>query len=165
MGLTVALGLRGLDEPLKTCAQRGDFLGERLSSKRLNGEHATVAEVAVVRNSQDLSACLLFELGEMPPEVLGILAVELGIRDRSVGYARIAAKDHIAVEIVTSDRSPLEADQRREASRLIVLVGQRSVGVPSIADCFLAFDGRYVTGKISDNLHRGGEYAIVVSAL
>jgi hypothetical protein len=50
-------------------------------------------------NGQHFGASLLLELGELLPEVLGILTVVLGIRNGAVGHARIAAEDHIAVEM------------------------------------------------------------------
>ena len=96
----MALYLGDLYEPLKSCAQRGDFLGERLSGQRLDSEHAAVAEVAIVGNGQHLGTSLLLEFGEILPEVLGNLAVELGVRNGAVGHTRIAAEDHVAVEIV-----------------------------------------------------------------
>lgn len=144
----IALYPRDLYEPLKACAQCGEFLGERLSSKYLDCEHTAVAEITIMGNGQHFGASLLLELGELLPEVLGILAVVLGIRNGAVGHACIAAEDHIAVEIETANGNPLEADKGREAFRLIVFIGERCVGSPGIANRFLALDWRRVTGII-----------------
>ena len=76
-----------------------------------------------------------------------------------------AAEDHIAVEIVSANSGPLEADEGGKSSGLIIFVGERSVGGPGIANRLVAFDRWHVTGKRPDDLHRGSEYAVVIPCL
>ena len=78
----VALDLGGLDERLEPGPHRRQLLGERLAVEGLHREHAAVAQIAVVRDGQHLRPGLLFELGQILPEVFRILAVELGERQR-----------------------------------------------------------------------------------
>ena len=163
MGFAVALDLGGFDERLEPGSHRRQFPGERLAVEGLHREHAAVAQVAVVGDRQHLATGLLLELGQVLPEVFRILAVELRERQGAVRDARIAAEEHVAVQVVAADGGPLETDDRGEAAGLVVLVGQRRVGLPGIAHGLVALDGRLLAGQRGDDLHRRREDRVLVA--
>jgi hypothetical protein len=98
MRLAVPLDLGHLDERLQAGARLRQLPSERLSVEGLDREHAPVAEVPDVGDRQHPGSCLLLEAVERAPEVLGVLAVELGDGQRPVADARVPAEDDVAVE-------------------------------------------------------------------
>ena len=72
---------------------------ERLPGVRFDGVHQSVGQVAVVWNSQHIRAGFLLELCQRLPQIFRILGVELRVRHRLVGDRRVAAEEHVAVQI------------------------------------------------------------------
>ena len=113
-------------------------------------------------STSDPVRCL--EFGHVGPQVLGVLAVELGEGQGLVGHAGIAAEQHVAVQVVAADGRPLEADHRGEHAGVVVLVGQRRIGLPGVAHGLLALDRRHVARERADDFHGGGEDRVEVAA-
>ena len=117
-----------------------------------------------MRDGQHVRAGLLLEARQVAPEVFRVLAVELGVGQGAVRHAGVAAEDHVAVQVVAADGGPLEADERGEAPRLVVLVRQRRVGLPGVLHGPVALDGRHLARQRGHDLHRRGEDRVVVAA-
>ena len=90
---------------------------------------------------QDLGAGFLAESVEKFPQILWILAVELGIRHQPVGLARIPTKQHIAVQIIAAHGGVFKTNDSRESAWVVVMIGQSSICSPGIADGFVIVDG------------------------
>jgi len=103
------------------------FAGERFDDR----EHAAIAQVAIVRDSEYLTAGFFFAHCHPLPKVPGIVAPEGFLSYERLNQARpqcILAEDDIAVQIVSARiRRPLETDERGELSGLIGLV-RRLIG-------------------------------------
>ena len=117
-----------------------------------------------MRDREDFRARSTLELGHVLPEVFRVLTVELGEGQRPVRHARIAAKQHIAVQVVATDGRPFEADHRREMARFVVAVRQRGVGLPRVPDGPGVLDRGFLAGKRFHDLHCGCEDAVEVTA-
>jgi len=83
-----------------------------------------------VRNRENFGASPLLEFVERFPEIFGILAVELGKRDRLVRFAGVATENDVPVQIVSAHSGEFVADQGCEATGLVVLVSEGGVFVP-----------------------------------
>ena len=90
------------------------------------GKHAPVAEIAVVRQGEHFAAGLLLHSGHPFPEIARIIAAERRINGEWFDQARavaVFAKDDVAMEVVAAGvRGPLEADEGREAARVVGIV-------------------------------------------
>src|ERR1051325_223048 len=104
MSFTVALGLSGLIEPLPLCALFRVLLIDRLPGKGFDdGEHPTVAEVAVVRNGKHAAAGLLLVRCHPFPQIPRVVATERSLRRKRydlICLIGIIAEDYVAMQIV-----------------------------------------------------------------
>ena len=82
-----------------------------------------------MRDREELAAGGLLPFGHPLIEVFGVLALEGGVRQHAVGLVLVVAVDDVPVQVVATAgvRRPLVADERREAPRLVVLLGNRGV--------------------------------------
>ena len=60
MGLAITLDLRRLGKWFEPGTQRRDFLGKRPAIECLDFEHATVAQIPIVRNGEHFCAGFFF---------------------------------------------------------------------------------------------------------
>ena len=126
MGLAVTLDLRGLVERLPTGAVLGIFAVDPFAVERLDDrKHAAVAQIAVVRQSEDLGAGLFLAHRHPLPEVARIGAAERRLGGEGLdqaGLRAIVAPDHVAMKIVAAGiRGPFITDERGEAARIVGL--------------------------------------------
>src|SRR3954452_10780965 len=103
MRLAVTLDLRGFIERLPTHTAFGIFPVDPFPIERLdNWKHTAIAEIAVVGQREDLSACLLLRGGHPLPKVAGIRAPEgRQCRERldKAGFRSVVAPCDIAMQI------------------------------------------------------------------
>ena len=128
MGLAVALRLRRLVEPLPLRARLDVLAVELLAEGLDHGEHQAVAQVAVVRDGEDVAAGLLLVRVHPLPELDRVVAAERRVDGERLDLARlvaVVAEDDVAVEVVAAGvRRPLVADEGGEAARVVVLLGR-----------------------------------------
>ena len=123
VSLTRSLHLGNLVNRLPHHPPFGIFLGDGPARERLDVEHQPVRQVSVVRNGQQAATGLLFIVRHPLPQSLRIKALVLRNRNNLLGLVAAVAKYHIAVQIVpVGPRRPFESDERRESTRLVVLV-------------------------------------------
>ncbi len=137
MRLAVALDLRDLVQRLPAHAGLGVAPVDRAAVEALDGEHQPVRQIAVVRDREHAAAGLLLVGVHELPQVLRILRVEGREGQDLAGLARVLLEDDDPVQVArvlhVVDRRPLEADQRREHTRLVELVGGLDLTVPDQA--------------------------------
>ena len=106
MRLAVALGLRGLVEPLPSCPLLGILPVDRLAEGLDDGEHQAVAQIAVVRDGQHAAAgLLLVGLPSTSRARAGLSLPERRIHGERLDLARlvaVVAEDDVAVQVVAA---------------------------------------------------------------
>src|SRR5215510_13146278 len=104
MRLAVTLDLRDLVERLPTPAALGVGSINRRAGERLDDrEHAAVAQVAVVRQSQHLATGLRFGLGHPLPQVARIVAAKRllrGERFNQAGLRAVLTENDVAMQVI-----------------------------------------------------------------
>ena len=130
MGLAVALYLRRLDDgfPFRTQGRVGG--GDRRTAEGSVAERPAATQVAVVRNRDDAAARAGLVLGEVSPQVLGVVAVVPGERQRLPGLLGAPGKQHVAMQHRGRVLVPGEG---RERSGVVVALGRLGDGVPNLA--------------------------------
>ncbi len=131
----------------------GDLDRQRRAVIGVQRKHPAVRQVAVVGDGQHLSTGPRLVLGEMGPQVLGVLAVVLREGEGLVHPDRTVAEQDVAVQVVGTLGGVFAADDRREHARRIGAVGERRVRVPSVLDRLGFVDRRFLVRKRADNLH------------
>src|SRR5687767_6098023 len=116
MRLAVALDLRGLVKRLPANAVLGILTIDASAIERLDDrEHAAVAEIAVVRQSEDLGAGLLLDQGHPLPQIAGVGTAERRQRRERLdqaGLRSVVTPDDVAMEIVSAGVGrPLKTDE------------------------------------------------------
>src|ERR1700685_4453417 len=121
MGLAVTLDLGGFVERLPAHAVLGIFAVDPFAIERFDDrKHAAVAEIAVMRQGENLGAGFLFAHRHPLPEIAWIGTSERRLGRERLDQARlgaIVAPDHVAMKIVSSGiRGPFIPDERRKAA-------------------------------------------------
>ena len=120
MGLAVAFDLRHLHDRLVTDARFGVGRVHRPPVTGLGREHETIAQIAVVRDGEDLAAGQLLVSVHVLPEGLRILAVEGGKRNDLLHAVDAVAENDGAMEVVAlGRRCPFKAVQRGENAGIV----------------------------------------------
>ena len=83
-----------------------------------------------MRNGQNGGAGLLTKRVQRLPQVFRVLAVELRKGHRAIGDARISSKDHIPVQVISTDGGPFVTDDGGEGPRIVVGLGGFQVLIP-----------------------------------
>src|ERR1700733_4714035 len=127
MGLAVPFDLGGLVERFPAGAIFRIFAVDPLAGERLhNRKHAAIAEIAVMRECQNLGAGLLLAHRHPFPEVTWIGASKRRLGGEwldQTGLGAIVAPDHVTMEIVSAGiPGPCVADERREAAGIVSLL-------------------------------------------
>ncbi len=134
MRLAVALDLRHLIHRFKPRPRLGIGARQSAAVEIDQREHASVGQVAVVRDGEHLAAGLLGISIEELPQHGRVLAVEGGERHDLVGLVLAVAEDHDAMQVVAAVvGSPFVADQRGKPSGLVVALGGAGVVLPDRA--------------------------------
>ena len=130
--LAVALHLCDFVDRLPSHAALRVVAVERLlRGQRDIVKHHAAREIAVVRDRQQTAAGLLLVGSHPLPQFLGVLRVILRDRDDLIRLGLAVAKNDVAVEIVSVGRGrPLEANERRELSGLVVFLGGGGDALP-----------------------------------
>ncbi len=100
MGFTVALDLRDLIERFPANPRLGVGLVDGFTGEGLLRKHQAVAPVAVVSEGQHLSPGLFLIGSHVPPEVLRIEAVKLGIGYHLIRPVGVVPKDDHTMEVI-----------------------------------------------------------------
>ena len=138
MRLAVALDLGRFVEVLPLGALFGILAVNLLARGGLDDrEHAPVAQVPIVGEREHVAAGLLLVSGHPLPEIARVVAAERllrGVRLGAEGLVRVVAEDDVAMEVVSGgDRGPLEADEGREAARIVRPFGRLNSVLPDRA--------------------------------
>src|SRR4029450_6909451 len=114
----VALGLGGFVEPLPLEPGLDVLAVDLLAEGLYGGEHAAVAQVAVVGDREAVAGGLGFRGRHPFPEVLGLVAAEGRLGGVGLDQARLGAvlaEEDVAVKVVALGiRGPVVPDYRRE---------------------------------------------------
>src|SRR5690242_13196432 len=124
MCLPVTLDLRGFVERLPAGSVLGIFTVDSFAIERFdNRKHAAIAEIAVMRQSENLGARLLLAHRHPLPEVtrIGTSKRRLGSeRLDKAGLYPIVAPDDVAMKIVSAGiRGPFIANESGEVTRIV----------------------------------------------
>ena len=120
--LAIALDLRHFVERLPAHPVLGVFAVDLLAGERLDDrEHAPIAQIAVVRDREDLGSGFLFARGHPFPQVAGIGTAERwlgGERLDQAGLPSVVTENDVPVQVVAPGiRGPLVADESSEPAR------------------------------------------------
>ena len=138
MGLAITFDLGGFVERLPTGAVLCIFAVDSFAGEKLdNRKHAAVAQIAVMRQSEDLGAGFFLAHGHPLPEVAGIGTSERWLGGEGLDQARlcaIVAPDDVAMKIVSPGiRGPFITDKGSEAARIVRLFRRLDRLAPSAA--------------------------------
>ena len=127
VGLAIALDLRHLVEPLPARPRLGILAVDRLAGERLDdGEHAAVAQVAVVGDGQHVAAGLLLVGGHPLPQVAGVVAAQRRVNGEwlhQAGRAAPSRKMTLRCRLLPPVFEVHSiADEGREAARVVRLL-------------------------------------------
>jgi hypothetical protein len=164
MRFPVTFGLGRLVQPLPLRAIDGVLTVDRLAEGFHDREHLPVAQIAVVRDRQDLAAGLLL-VGVHPfPQVGRVVAAERWVDGKRIDLPRlvaVVAEDDVPMKVVAARvRRPLVADESGEATGLVVLLSGIDRFLPRALVSRRPGKEHQVLGKLAarerdDDLHRG----------
>ena len=165
VGLAIALDLSDLVDRLEARAQLGQLTGVGLAVVGLDGEHAPVAQVAVVGDRQHLGSGAIRELRQMAPQILRVLTVELREGHGLIGDRCVAAEQDVPVQIVPTASGVLVTDDGGESPGLVEPIGQGRVLPPGIPHRRRIVDRGDLLAERGDDLHRRAESQIGIASV
>ncbi len=154
MGLRLSLDLLDLDQSFVAvairCPGRVDGPAKAVD---VGGIHPAVAQVGVMRNGQQLVACLALRVHPLP-QVFGVPGVQ-----SAEGHDRhlcTIAEEDIAVQVAVVRRGGvLVRAERRELAGMVVFVGDLDVFLPDRARHLGAHEGFH--RRSGEHIHEEGE--------
>ena len=151
MGLTITLHLGDFVKrlPTRTLLRIAAINGLSLPERDVV-EHQAIGEVAVVGNGQEFSTRAFLVTGHPAPQVLRVLGLVGAEGQYLIGKLLAIAKDHVAVQVVTTGhRGPFIADKRgKQAGGVIRFCRGRDQVPGSFRSChaFIARHGINAAG-------------------
>ena len=128
----VPLDLRHLHDRLITRTRRRVRCVDRVPVRILDGEHASVTQVRVMRNRKCFAARLCFILRKEVPEPFRRITMYRRERKDLLGLVRPVSKQDIAMKIIAARRrAPLVAHDRCETTRLVHAFGDIDHFIPN----------------------------------